>query len=622
MLIKSMNYCIFFLSLLIYLCSAGCSKKTAIDYLNEEMDRYHTDYYVYTDANSPGNHFVARGRISSKGDDDLVPPMNEYNKANCFSGDTCIKAELISNGNNWGGWCFMNGILKNEDKEPSLNWGTYPNAGVNLSHANELKFLARGEKGGEHVKFFAFGLGRDPDYGYKINDYPDSAAKVEISVILTDHWREYSIDLTGHDLSYVIGGFGWAAESHKASNEPIIFYIDEIKYNYLRLNEPRFITSYETTLAGMKVDTVMRNVAFTYDNAVSLIAYLSAGDYKRAKLIADALVFAQSEDRTFADGRVRNAYKASEIELFSGWEPNGKEISVGMPGYACKKDDNSGNYGWCEDEFQVSTHTGNVAWTMLALLSYYEMRGGEKYLNTVKQLGKWVIKNCKNNKSPKGYTGGYEGWERSSRNKEGQKKLTYKSTEHNIDLYSAFSRLYEITHDEKWNNSAEIAKKFVIAMWDDEQGKFWTGTKEDGMSINKDVIPVDIQAWSILALGDDWEPYKRALSYAESNHFLLGGFDFNEKPDGIWYEGTAQMAVAYHVTGQEEKWKKTLRVIEEIQLKSGAILATNANQLTTGFYLSDGSEWLYYRRPHLGATAWYILARNGTNPFAVMSKSY
>ena len=37
--------------------------------------------------------------------------------------------------------------------------------------------------------------------------------------------------------------------------------------------------------------------------------------------------------------------------------------------------------------------------------------------------------------------------------------------------------------------------------------------------------------------------------------------------------------------------------------------------LTTGFNLNSGKPWLYYRRTHVGATAWFILAELGVNPF-------
>jgi len=48
-------------------------------------------------------------------------------------------------------------------------------------------------------------------------------------VILTSDWQEYTIDLNGKDMSYIIGGFCWSTNT--ANNpEGAVFYIDEIKY--------------------------------------------------------------------------------------------------------------------------------------------------------------------------------------------------------------------------------------------------------------------------------------------------------------------------------------------------------------------------------------------------------
>ena len=75
----------------------------------------------------------------------------------------------------------------------------------------------------------------------------------------------------------------------------------------------------------------------------------------------------------------------------------------------------------------------------------------------------------------------------------------------------------------------------------------------DGVTIDMDVIPLDVQAWAILVFKDEAQSYIRAIRYAEENHAVGDGFDFNTDRDGIWYEGTAQMAVAYQVVGEKEK---------------------------------------------------------------------
>ena len=110
----------------------------------------------------------------------------------------------------------------------------------------------------------------------------------------------------------MLGGFGWAASAGKNNKKDIAFYLDDIKYDKSRLSDKRLLVSYETISSSLDFDTIMRNVAFTYDNALALIAYLARGttdDMKRAKYLADAFVYAVNNDRYFSDGRLRNAYQ-------------------------------------------------------------------------------------------------------------------------------------------------------------------------------------------------------------------------------------------------------------------------------------------------------------------------
>ena len=416
--------------------------------------------------------------------------------------------------------------------------------------------------------------------------------------------------MSSKDLSYVLGGFGWVTNAPENNYQDIVFYLDDIKYDKTRLNEPRFLVSYETIPSSIDFDMVMKNVAFTYDNALVLIALLARGtteDIERAKLIADALVYAVSNDRYFTDGRLRNAYQGGDLVLPPGWRPNARENTVRMPGW---EDPN----GWHEDGGHVGTSTGNVGWAIIALLSYYEVVGGSQYLDAAIVLGEWIEAETKDTRGNGGYIGGYEGWEATINKPQGQKKLLWKSTEHNIDVYVAFMRLYEATGDTAWQDRAVHARQFVEAMWDQTEGHFWTGTKDDGITINKDNIPADIQAWAIMA----FDSYKSALIWTENNCYTeadgFKGFDFNNDRDGIWFEGTAHMAIAYELNKETSKSDMCLQELRKAQAVGGntngkGIIAASNDGVTTGF------GWEYYSRLHIGATAWYIFAEMGYTPY-------
>lgn len=135
-------------------------------------------------------------------------------KENPYSGTTCMKIHYIPGTIRWGGFYWQN--------KPD-NWGDKSGEDYSANNYSAIKFYARGQKGGEVVEFKAGGIDA------KGKKYKDS---FEISLgkaILTKEWKEYKINLTGLDLSCVIGGFCWVVA---ASDNPegVTFFLDEITY--------------------------------------------------------------------------------------------------------------------------------------------------------------------------------------------------------------------------------------------------------------------------------------------------------------------------------------------------------------------------------------------------------
>jgi hypothetical protein len=587
------------------------STPATLGYLTRVYDQYQSTVGVYLNSDDAGNAFAARGRFPDTATDAEVPPMDEaYADSVGAQGIDCIHARFVANGNNWGGWYLMNGYLNGTMVAPLPNWGDIPVAGVDVSGATSLTFYARGAVGGERVEFFCCGVGNTTGM-----PYPDSSPKVSLgTVTLAPSWTQYTIPLTGVDLHYVLGGFGWVATAADNGNQSIDFYLDQIQFNRSHPTDLRLPLSYRTILSTNPADQVLRNAAFVYDADVTLLALLANNDTTRARLLADSLVYAINNDRYYnKDGGIRSAYAAGgTLASNPGWTPNGKVGTARMPGWSDPVK------GWLEDATQVNRDTGNTAWTAIALLSAYRVLGNAQYLTAAEGLAAWVETNCRDAHGAGGYTAGYTfgpgHWDAAPI------KRTNKATEHNIDLYCVFTRLFAITQDASYQEHATHARQFVEAMWDSTNGRFYTGTTADGVSIDTSVIPLDIQAWSLLSLRDATATYKRSLDYVEAHHKVSGGYDFNEDRDGVWSEGTAQVACAYALLGNTDKTNTILAFLHANcqDPATNGVYAASIDGLTTGFLLADGSPWVYNHRLHIGATSWLAFAEaslGGLNPF-------
>ncbi len=140
--------------------------------------------------------------------------FNDAFKINPRSGKSCIQIKYTAERKNGAGWA---GIYW---QNPANNWGD-KKGGYNLSKAKKLYFWARGMNGGEKIAEFKLG-------GINGTDFPGDSDSVSIGPIeLTNRWRKYQIDLEGHDLSYIIGGFAFSASADD-NPEGFTIFLDDI----------------------------------------------------------------------------------------------------------------------------------------------------------------------------------------------------------------------------------------------------------------------------------------------------------------------------------------------------------------------------------------------------------
>lgn len=354
-----------------------------------------------------------------------------------------------------------------------------------------------------------------------------------------------------------------------------------------------FLPSYPTAEPGP-----LQGTAFLYDNAVAAVALVGCGERAKAERIGAAILWAMDNDRAWHDGRLRNAYAAGTVgngpAKLAGWWDKGQNK-------------------WLEDSYQAGSDTGNMAWAMLALLALDDGAPDGRFRDGAARLGTWLAR-WSDKRGVGGYTGGAFGHEPTPT------VQMWKSTEHNTDLAAAFGLLAARTKVARWRDAAMTAGTFVAAMWRADCACFAAGTGTDGVTLNP-TLALDAQIWPLTALPGAAGKYLPAIASAERKFGAGDGFAYSEARDGVWTEGTAQMALLLKLLGRTAQTKRLTAVIDSQRAPDGGFYAASTNTLVTGFGLETdpAKPRLYFRLPHLGATAWAALAERAFNPFTASS---
>jgi len=610
--------------------ASASTSSPALQFLRSEISRENKQRIVYTDFGEGGTLYTQRAFLNA--DDKPQPRMNEQSPSPF--GITCIHVTYPLAYASWNGVMFITGILKPGEQIPKLDFGN-ENCGFDLSGATALTFKAKGKTGKERLKFYMGGMGDSNSKYPDTDEITLTTSTFNDFVSLSSEWKDYTIDLKNAKLSRIANGFAWV--TNKTLNQKLDtmeFDLDEIVYRFDKeRHEPLFLRSYKK-LPFYDKRSFVNSFAYTYDNALLAILMAKTGNIAYAKQVADAFVFCINHDRYYKPGPVRNAYANGSPVSHPGWKsPQNKSFAM-LPGFF-----NNHKSTWLEDRYSVSLNTGVMAWVIEALLAVYDVTKTSDYLDAAMIVSDYIIANFSAADAVGGFVGGFEGWEGNTT------KLTYKSTEHNIDLVSSFYHLYRSLQSsgrimEKYLLAAKSARDFTIKMYD--KGCFYTGTKGDGVTIDKSNRPLDTNTWAILTLTadnelcnevkDKWDP-ETVYSFIWQTFKAGEGFDYNEDKDAIWHEGTAQLAVVAGrlsqlavLASRLSKSKDYQRVIEYLNKAAepnGSITSASQDNLTTGFdslIVGEDGElkaipWSYDHRVSLAATAWLALAQLQINPY-------
>jgi hypothetical protein len=383
----------------------------------------------------------------------------------------------------------------------------------------------------------------------------------------------------------------------------------------------------------------LESTAFTYDQAVVIGAYLvrsESGDVTRAEVLGNSLLYAQ-QSNSFNDGRLFQAYFVNAPDAHGAYiQP------AGAPFYF---------YG---------SSVGDMAWAGMALCQLYHKTRNNSYLTGATKLANWIYTNAYSTVGAGGYTGGVDA---------GNNKITYKSTEHNIDTYAFFTMLAAETGNSVWTTRAHWAATFVASMWNSTGGFFWTGTGNDGVTTNTSNIPEDVQTWSYLAFLNP--AYAASLQWVTTNLMtidtpqtinskltgntrILGetyaslslreltpseSYDQPPDPNAVWLEGTAHTVaalLAHSISGEAASAAATgiataVLLLDNIQAAQqqlgagqtvgGTPLPPDQDIVASSSVLNGGFGSSYYPNLHIGATGWSAIAAQLGNPFQLGYRS-
>ena len=169
-----------------------------------------------------GEFFIPSGHMGCAESNPNIA-INPFDFTLPHSGPACIRVE-ITKWDNCGNIIWAGVYWQNKEN----NWGKESGEDFSGKGFTKVTFWAKGHKGKEVVIFGSGGTNENNKLQYK-DSYNKRYTTEGKNVILSSQWKQYVIDLTGADLSSVIGGFFFSVEE-RANQEGLIFYLDDIYF--------------------------------------------------------------------------------------------------------------------------------------------------------------------------------------------------------------------------------------------------------------------------------------------------------------------------------------------------------------------------------------------------------
>lgn len=313
------------------------------------------------------------------------------------------------------------------------------------------------------------------------------------------------------------------------------------------------------------------NTAQTFNNAMAAIAFIVKNQKERAERILD--FYAQATDTNNTDINKQNFY----------YKLNGISQARGF-------------YQECDINTLTATGSrnrwiGDMAWLLIVCKNYELKYNSTRYENLVK-----IIKNLLLSFYLDSGQGGYvqEGW------KNGDSYFSNAGYhEGNIDCYVALKLCGDNYHAQK------------IKIWVQDQLK------------NTQNLPLDLYTWRVLAFGKD---YIQLLNIPEYNYsyrkiIKIDGTDVmglysnpDLSVDNFWNDGTGHMSCVCQAFGDVTRGYFYANQMDHLII-TRIFGSDTTHTIPYTVNRTGGYDWVDTTKGFTSSAAWYILAKNGYNPF-------
>lgn len=142
--------------------------------------------------------------------------LDEHWEDSPHTGKDCFRISFKNCDEIGSGIYWINQQIKGE-----CNWGDVPGTDFSTNNFSKLTFWARGEKGGERIRFGMGGINKSNKL------YEDSVNAFKF-VNLTDKWEKYTVSLRDQKMHSVIGGFYWYGGKDDNPNGAT-FFVDDVE---------------------------------------------------------------------------------------------------------------------------------------------------------------------------------------------------------------------------------------------------------------------------------------------------------------------------------------------------------------------------------------------------------